>query len=229
VTQKTKLIAVNFPHNPTGMTISQQQQDELIDIAASVGAYLVWDAAFDELAPEQPLKNPFLRYPNAISVGTLSKCYGLPGLRVGWCFASEEVQLKSVQLRDYTTLYVSPLIELIAQKAIEYGDVIVGNRIKEVAQNRRHLEDWIEEHAALVEWASPDGGVTSLVKLKTIDNVEQFCKQLAVKCDVMLVPGSCFGHPQYVRLGFGERTEKFVKGLQLVSDFLQKQSIAKAS
>ncbi|MFC6979629.1 aminotransferase class I/II-fold pyridoxal phosphate-dependent enzyme [Microbulbifer taiwanensis] len=104
----TKMVVVNFPHNPTGASITAEQQQSLLDIVSAVGAYLVWDAAFNDLIEDGPLPNPALNYEKAISVGTLSKCYGLPGLRLGWCFAPPEVIRRAVELRDYTTLYVSP-------------------------------------------------------------------------------------------------------------------------
>jgi capreomycidine synthase len=220
ITPNTKLVAVNFPHNPTGVTITQKEQDELIEIVSSVGAYLVWDAAFDELTTEKPLKNPFLSYDKAISVGTLSKCYGLPGLRVGWCFASEKVILECVQLRDYTTLYISPLIELIAQKAIEQTDTLINSRMREISVNKKHLETWVERHKDKIQWSKPSAGVTSLIKFKGVENVDDFCKTLTEKYGVMLVPGSCFGHDDYIRLGFGERIEDFKTGLNLLSKYV---------
>jgi capreomycidine synthase len=221
VSTKTKLIAVNFPHNPTGVTITQAQQDELIEIARAADAYLVWDAAFDELTLTERLKNPFLSYDKAISVGTLSKCYGMPGLRVGWCFASEEVILKSVQLRDYTTLYVSPLIEFIAQRVIENADLFIQPRIREALENNRYLHDWIDDHQEYVEGTVYKGGATCLLRLKQVDDVAEFCKMLAQRESIMVVPGQCFGHKQHVRLGFGDRKEHFVKGLGILSQYLK--------
>src|SRR5205085_1568196 len=71
---------------------------------------------------QPPLPDPASRYERAISLGTLSKAYGLPGLRVGWCIASPEVLSQCIHLRDYMTLYMSPLIEVIARAAIENAD-----------------------------------------------------------------------------------------------------------
>ncbi|MCC5621225.1 aminotransferase class I/II-fold pyridoxal phosphate-dependent enzyme, partial [Nostoc sp. CHAB 5715] len=92
ITPRTRMVIVNFPHNPTGVSLSQQEQNELIKAVAEVGAYLVWDAAFADIVYDGiPLPNPNLHYDRSISMGTFSKCYGLPGLRFGWCLASKEV------------------------------------------------------------------------------------------------------------------------------------------
>lgn len=220
VTEKTKLIAVNFPHNPTGVSITAEQQKQLIDIAESVDAFLVWDAAFDELVSGEPLKNPFLSYHKAISVGTLSKCYGMPGLRVGWCFANKDVIQKSVGLRDYTTLYISPIIELIATKVIENADVFIGKRKMEVAENKAILKKWLTRHQGSVSWSVPQGGVSCLIQINGVGNMDDFCRSFADKYSVMLVPGSCFGKKTYARLGYGESTDKFVKGLEYLTTFI---------
>ncbi|MBP0017399.1 MAG: capreomycidine synthase [Cyanobacteria bacterium SBLK] len=217
ITPKTKLIAVNFPHNPTGISITRQQQDELIRAASEVGAYLIWDAAFEDIVEKEPLPNPCLIYKNAISIGTLSKGYGLPGIRIGWCFAPSEIIEDCMQLRDYMTLYVSPLLEIVGQRAIEKLDRLLDIRMQEVQLNLSILEKWIEKHKSYVEWVKPNGGVTAFVKIIGQSDTEEFCRCLAKKHSVMLVPGNCFGYPQYVRLGFGASTEEFKKGLDYLS------------
>jgi aspartate/methionine/tyrosine aminotransferase len=112
VSDRTRLITVNFPHKPTGVTLTPQQQRELIAIADGAGAYLLWDAAFAELVyGNPPLPDPTLSYSRATSVGTLSKAYGLPGLRFGWCVADPAVLTRMVRLRDRMTLHLSPLVE----------------------------------------------------------------------------------------------------------------------
>lgn len=219
VSTDTKLIAVNFPHNPTGVSITQAEQDELIEIAQSVGAYLVWDSAFEELTTETPLGNPFDQYDRTIYVGTLSKSYGMPGLRVGWCFAAQDVIEKSLQLRDYTTLYVSPLIELVATKVIENADIFINKRLEEVITNKTILKNWVDD-TRVVTWSEPVGGVSCLVKIEGVTNMDDFCRSLADKHSVMLVPGSCFGLDGYARLGFGETPEKFKKGLELLTQHI---------
>lgn len=226
ITMRTRMVVVNFPHNPTGTTITLEQQNELIDAVERVGAYLVWDSAFAELVYEEPqLPDPGLRYEHTITLGTLSKAYGLPGLRVGWCLASPDALQRCIQIRDYITLYMSPLVELIARKAIEKGDLLLDVRLQQARLNLELLSAWVDENAEFVEWVRPRGGVSAFVRLPDIPDVEMFCHQLAQERKVLLVPGNCFNHPSHVRLGFGCATSDLEQGLAQVSQLLLEQPL----
>ena len=218
---RTRMVVVNFPHNPTGATLTAGQQDALIAACDRVGAYLLWDNAFLELVHDAPpLPEPVLRYERAISTGTFSKAYGLPGLRVGWCFAAPEVLEQLVRVRDYVTLHLSPLVEMIAERAVDRADRLLAERLGLARLNREVLAGWVEEHAELVSWVPPRGGVTAFPRLERVPDVEAFCHRLAREQRVLLVPGNCFGHPRHVRLGFGRSTETLEGGLSRLSHLL---------
>ncbi|NJM73369.1 MAG: capreomycidine synthase [Scytonema sp. RU_4_4] len=225
ITPHTRMVIVNFPHNPTGTSLSQQEQNELIEAVAEVGAYLVWDAAFADIVYDGiPLPNPNLYYDRSISMGTFSKCYGLPGLRFGWCLASKEVLERFVHLRDYMTLHLSPMIELIAQRVVEKADNLLSIRLQQAHTNLDILSKWVEEHQEFVKWSRPQGGVCTFLGLRSISDSEAFCHHLANVYKVLLVPGTCFNHPSHVRFGFGGATSDLKEGLSrlskaLVTDF----------
>lgn len=220
---RTRMVVVNFPHNPTGATLTPAEQDELIAACSAVGAYLLWDNAFLELTYDaRPLPEPVLRYERAISTGTFSKAYGLPGLRVGWCFAAPDVLEQLVRVRDYVTLHLSPLVEMIAERAIDRADRLLAERVGLARRNRDVLAAWVAEQDGLVEWSPPMGGVTAFPRLDphAVPDVEAFCHRLAREQRVLLVPGNCFGHPQHVRLGFGRSTAALEEGLSRLSHLL---------
>jgi capreomycidine synthase len=226
MTTRTRMVVVNFPHNPTGATITLEQQQELIDVVEKAGAYLVWDSAFAELVYEQPqLPDPGLRYERTITLGTLSKAYGLPGLRVGWCLAPPDVLARCIHIRDYITLYLSPLVELIARLAIEKGDLLLDIRFKQARRNLQLLSAWVNQNAEFVQWVRPKGGVSAFLRLTDIPDVEAFCHQLVQERKVLLVPGNCFNHPSHVRLGFGCATSELEQGLEQVSQLLLEQAL----
>jgi capreomycidine synthase len=230
ITSRTRMVVVNFPHNPTGASLTQQEQNELVEAVAKVGAYLVWDAAFADLIYEDvPLPNPNLHYDRSISMGTFSKCYGLPGLRFGWCLASPEVLERFVHLRDYMTLHLSPMIELIAQRVVENADNLLSIRLQQAHTNLDILSEWAEEHKEFVKWSRPQGGVCTFLGLRDISNSEAFCRHLANVYKVLLVPGTCFNHPSYVRLGFGGATSELKEGLDRLSNTLITKSFPLAS
>src|SRR5690349_4241245 len=123
--RRPKMIVVNFPHNPTGVSITPAEQKELVAIAEEAGAWLVWDHAFGELTyGTEPLPLP-IWYDKCIAWGTFSKSYGLAGLRVGWCVAPPDLLARMALLRDYIALYVSPVLEFFAEQAVRNADRIV--------------------------------------------------------------------------------------------------------
>jgi L-asparagine oxygenase len=220
----TRMVVVNTPHNPTGATLTSRQQAELVDAAASVGAYLVWDAAFSDLVFEgDALLDPSLDYELTTSFGTLSKAYGLPGLRLGWCMSDSAALARCISLRDSLTLFLSPLIERLALAAVEHADALLAPRKRQARENLALLEAWADGERAHVEWSHPKGGVCAFPRLLDVEDVEVFCLELLDRYATLLVPGAVFGVPDRVRLGFGERSNEFKEGLELLSEFMQER------
>jgi capreomycidine synthase len=218
---KTRMVVCNLPHNPTGASLGAEDFEGLLQAVEAVGAYLVWDSALADLVYEgEPLPDPTGPYRKAISIGTLSKGYGLAGLRVGWCIADPELLRRFVHLRDYTTLYLSPLVEAIASAAIERGDELLRGRRERARTNLEILARWIEERGEDVEWVPPRGGVTAFPRLKRVTDVDAFCHRLAREQGVMVVPGSCFDSPSHIRVGFGGATPALMDGLSRMARLL---------
>jgi capreomycidine synthase len=222
LTPATRMVVVNFPHNPTGCTLTAAEQEQLVAAVASAGAYLVWDGAFAELTYDRPPLPDPLGYPRTLAMSTLSKAYGLPGLRVGWCLAEPELLERLVRIRDYTTLHLSPLVELIAQKVMEQADRLLVLRRRQGQANRETLARWVDDHPGLVGWVPPEGGVSAFVHLPGCD-VDALCDRLAREEGVLLVPGSCFGQPQFARLGFGCPERDLVEGLARLARVLAEE------
>jgi capreomycidine synthase len=221
VTSRTRVIIVNFPQNPTGAAIDHNDMEMLLRCAEKVNAYILWDAAFADLAYDtDPLPDVSTRYQRGISFGTFSKAFGLPGLRFGWCIAPTEVLANCVRIRDYTTLHVSPLIELLALRVLEVTDRFLVPRLEQARHNRAILKAWAEATADHIALVLPAGGVAAFPRLHGIANVDEFCVELFSKRGVLVVPGSCFGYPQHIRLGFGGATDELIRGLDRLGDAL---------
>ena len=221
ISSRTRMVVVNFPHNPTGATLTMQEQGELIRVVAETNAYLVWDAAFADLTYDSlPLPDPTLRYERSISLGTFSKAYGLPGLRFGWCLAAPEVLANFVHLRDRVTLHLSPLVEFIAHRVVNGAQRLLDIRLQQARTNLEILTQWAAIHDEDVEWVRPQGGVTVFPRLRYLRDAEPFCHDLARDYGILLVPGICFNHPDRVRLGFGGPTNELEGGLSGLTSLL---------
>jgi len=225
LTPRTRMVVVNFPHNPCGVALTAAQQHELLTMVSRVGSYLVWDGAFAELTytGEPPVRHGDY-YERVVTLGTLSKAYGLPGLRVGWLAAPPEVIAACLHLRDYLTLHLSPLVELIAQRAVENADRLLSVRLPQVRRNLDCLREWAAGHEEWVEFVAPQGGVSTFPRLRAVGDSQEFCRRLAATHKVLLVPGTCFGHAQHVRLGFGGSPELFPEGLRRLSEMLAREA-----
>ncbi|MFC8995948.1 capreomycidine synthase [Streptomyces rochei] len=229
VTPGTAAVVVNFPHNPSGVTLSPQGLKALTERTTAAGATLVWDAATAEIAHRwDVLPDPAATRGDTISYGTFSKTFGLPGLRVGWAIAPPDIVPAVFPLRDRTTLFLSPLVELIAERAMCHADVLIGRRAAEARRNLAHLTEWMAEHEDLVRWTPPEGGVCALPVFRELERasdgsaaVERFCLELLSRHRTLLVPGTAFSTPHGARLGFGGPEEGFRAGLAGLSEFLR--------
>lgn len=218
---ETRAVIVNFPHNPTGVTIDEPSLRRLVDAVESVGAYLVWDAAFAELAlSAPPLPDPAAWSDRVVTLGTLSKAYGFPGIRVGWCIGPAAILERTIGLHDATTLALSPLVELVASRVLEAGDAFVAPRREAAARNLERVSKFVSGLDDLVAWTRPAGGVSALLRLEGVDDDEPFCRRLAAEAGVLLVPGIAFGEPGHVRLGFGGDEAAVEAGLERLHGFL---------
>jgi capreomycidine synthase len=221
LTPATRAVIVNFPHNPTGTTLNPAAFTDLIGRISRHGCYLLWDGAFSEIVYEgAPLPDPAALLDRCISVGTLSKAYGLPCLRVGWCTAAGEVLAAMVRLRDYVTISTSPLTEMIATAVLTHPDKILLPRLAQARQNRTALGDWAGAESARVDYVPPAGGTCAFPRIRDIADVTGLCAELAERYGVLTVPGRCFGHPDRMRIGFGGPSAELTAGLTRLSSAL---------
>ncbi len=221
ISSKTKALFLNFPHNPTGMSISQSMLDEIVELARENDVYLVWDAVFQYLTYETaPLKDPILVYDKAITLGTFSKAYGAPGLRFGWIIGPKDMLDACVRQKDYGNLFVAPLVEFVAEKMLRNLDVFSQEKLSQATKNRALVKSWSENLKQHVNWREPEGGVCGAIELLNHQDDVSFCEKALADYGVLLVPGSCFGMPGFARLGFGGNAEKLSEGLNRLEQFL---------
>ncbi len=216
VTPRTKLIVVNTPHNPTGALLSADELRRVYDLAASVGALVLCDEAYrwltipggEALAP--PVRDLGAR---GISVGTFSKPFGLPGLRVGWMAGPEEFVAACWGMRDYTSLSPGKLSDALALLALRHREQIVARNHAIVAANLATAHAWFAAHADMATWTPPRGGLLALLRYDLPMPSRELADHLANEYSVMLAPGSAFGYEQHLRIGIGQEPPLFAAAL----------------
>lgn len=221
--ERITLAVLNFPTNPTGTQLTMAECETVTRLLAAAGSWLVWDLAFIDLTDRPDVRaGELLAYPRAITTGTLSKAFGLPGLRVGWALAQPDVWDACMRMRDYTTLHLSPLIELVAERAVRRAEDLLVVRLAQARANRALLIDWIAQHADHLRGDVPADGVCAFPELTRMIDTRAFC-EAAARRGVLLVPGDCFGFPRHVRLGFGAATADMREGLARLSPLLRER------
>lgn len=234
VTPKTRLIVINTPHNPTGAMLSQEELRQVYTLAESVGARVLCDEAYRwlEIPGGQPPDYPMVDLgPSGISVGTISKPFGLPGLRIGWIAAPAETIAACWAMRDYISLSPGKLNDALALLAFKHREHIIARNSTIIAQNLATAHSWIAEHRDLFSWTPPRGGLLSLLHYNLALPSLHIANTLAEEYSVMLAPGSAFGFENHLRLGIGQDPQIFLQGLIRTADCfvaLQKTTASKS-
>ena len=164
---ETRLVVINSPHNPTGAMLTPGEVQRVYDLADSVGARVMSDEAYRWLAVPGGLEPPPPMYdlgPAGISVGTFSKPFGLPGLRIGWMAAPAEIAAECWAMRDYVSLSLGKLNDALAVLALEHREQIFQRNAAIIEANLATANRWVTEHAELLCWTPPRGGLLALLK-----------------------------------------------------------------
>jgi aspartate/methionine/tyrosine aminotransferase len=217
---QTRLIVINSPHNPTGAMLSAGDMQRVYDIAQSVGAMVLSDEAYRWLTIPggEPLAPPIYDLgPRGISVGTLSKPFGLPGLRLGWLAAPAEIAAQCWGMRDYVSLSPGKLNDSLAILAIKHRDRVWQRNNAIITANLSRAEAWIARHADILSWKPPRAGLLALLRYKLDIPSLDLSNKLAEEYSVMLAPGSAFGFEYHLRIGIGQEPTIFAAGLERAS------------
>jgi aspartate/methionine/tyrosine aminotransferase len=205
----TRLIAINFPHNPTGAMVDEATLREIADIAGDAGAVLLCDEVYRglELDPGERLPAGADLYERALSLGVMSKAYGLAGLRIGWLATRDRALLDRIaRIKDYTTICNSAPSEILALIALRAGDALLERNRGIVRHNLAELDRFFERWADVLEWVRPRAGTVGFPRLVDGTPARRLSDELLAEQGVLVAPGGVFQHPgEHFRLGFGRR------------------------
>ena len=202
----TRLIVVNFPHNPTGYIPPLPDFEAIVALARERGIHLLSDEMYRLLEIEEGATLPAAceLYERAVSLSGTSKVYGLPGLRIGWLAARDTELLQRVrELKDYTTICSSAPSEILAVIALRNRDEIVGRQRERVLRNVGHLETFFEPRQEAFRWNRPVGGSVCFPRM-LVDDTSAFCEELVEATGIMVVPSEQFQFGRHhIRIGLG--------------------------
>jgi len=191
----TRLISINFPHNPTGKVIDHETFGELISIARARGIYVFSDEVYRLLERSDDVRLPQVAdvYERGLSLNVMSKAYGLPGLRIGWIATQDrEVLSRMERAKHYLSICNSGPSEYLAEIALRCADKILARNRELIRDNLALFEAFFAANTGLFDWEEPDGGCIAYPRYKGNDGVETFCQELVEQAGVLLLPASVY-------------------------------------
>jgi aspartate/methionine/tyrosine aminotransferase len=229
IDDNTKLVVINTPHNPTGAVLSREDLETILAWAEERGFWVLADEVYHGLAYEEGLLAPLARdlSPRAISVGSMSKTFGLSGLRLGWMAGPEEILQACWSWKDYTSISNSPLSDFLARLALTNVDKVWERNLSLAKGNLKVLLDWFNRHQPYIDYVVPRAGLVCFPRFNLPISTEEFCRRAYNERGVLLVPGECFEMPGHIRFGFGGDPVEFAAGLREVEELLKEVTTAR--
>ncbi|MDD2621322.1 MAG: aminotransferase class I/II-fold pyridoxal phosphate-dependent enzyme [Syntrophomonadaceae bacterium] len=219
----TRAIIVNMPHNPTGYLMPHKEWINLVDLLRENNILLFSDEVYRFLEYD---KNDCLEaacdiYENAVSLGVMSKAYGLAGLRIGWvATGNHKILARMAAFKDYTTICNSAPSEFLAAIALKHHDILVQRNLDIIKQNLALLDEFFKRQAHLFSWVRPKAGPIAFPSLSGKGGADKFCSDLVTNRGVLLLPASCYGFgDQNFRIGFGRQS--LPQALERLDNYLQ--------
>jgi len=227
VNEKTKMIVINSPHNPTGSIVDSRTAHNILALAEKHQCYLLADDVSQANNYQQlPLSHSYLNYKKSIVVSVMSKSFGLAGLRLGWVITQNELLLKKLLvIKSYGSICCSVIDEQLGLWALDHSDSIINQNNAIIKRNIEIFQKFIDKNKQYFSWSPPQAGTLAVVELLVKQPVVEWAKKLAEQSGLLLLPCSLFGLPgNYFRLGLGQKN--FPQGLTLLEKYLLTSAVS---
>ena len=213
----TKLVSLTHPNNPTGSMITEAELREVVEMVEERGLYLLFDETYRHMASGASLLPAAASLSDrVVSISSMSKCYGLPGIRTGWLATrNQEILDRVLAIREQVSIANNALSEKIAHEVLQRSEPFLAGARGRIAENLGVVAGWMADQADF-EWVRPEAGVVCLPRLRPEKQVdpEALYRRLAEEYRTFLVPGRCFEMDErFFRIGFGADADEIGRGL----------------
>ena len=226
ITPKTKMLVLNYPHNPTGACLTDAEMAAIVQLCRRRDIRLVSDEAYRFLRLDERCSNASFAdlYENAVALGSFSKVFAAPGLRLGWVATRNgRFMQKALSYRHYTSTCQNLPCQWAASELLRRRDEIIGRNNGIVRRNAAMLERFVQKHAELFSYVAPKGATVAYVKLLDERGAAAFCRELLAATGVLLVPSSVLeDSDEFLRVGLCRTS--FPRCVQLVDEYLSHRS-----
>ncbi len=232
ITPDTRLVVVTNPSNPTGSTLSADAIDEILCACERSGAWLLADEVYVGAEAEGPETASFWgRYERTLVTGSLSKAYGLPGLRLGWLVGPAEHMEELWARKDYTTISPSAVSDALATEVLrpQTRRRVLARTREIIVRNRAVVDDWVTGRETVGPWIRPRAGAIGLVPFDGGTSSSELAEYLRSEWSVLVVPGEHFGLDGFIRIGFGGEEAELVSALACIGRALEARAAERIS
>lgn len=222
VDENTRMITINNPNNPTGSWIPVEQMKEIVEIAKSVGAYVLCDEVYRGIAEDESYMESIVDfYDKGISVGSMSKVFSMAGVRMGWIATKDQEVLHLChERRDYDTISCGVIDDRLAALALANKEKVFARNRAIINKNRAILDQWVQDTPE-VRYLKPVAGTTALVYYDKDMPSYDLCVALLKSKGVLFTPGACFEMEGAVRIGYAYDSKTLKEGLGKFTEFLR--------
>ena len=223
VRENTKLIIINFPHNPTGSYLTLEELKKVVAIAESKDCIIFSDEMYHKLLADPDKELPPISdlYEKGISLWGTSKSFGMAGLRTGWLVCQDQKFIqKVIAFKDYLSICSSAPSEILSIIALNHIDDFLLPNIEKIQHNINLFKTFSENQALISSFTPPRAGSTAFVPLNINSSSLDFSNHLVETMGIMTIPAEMFDHPgKYIRVGFGR--QNFHEILPLLKDYIE--------
>lgn len=231
MTPRTKLIIINTPHNPFGWTLSESEIEQILSIAESHHAHLLFDEHYrylplqagTDLIPSGYDICHKRGYKQVSATGSMIKCFGIVGIRIGWLIGEPKILRECIDYKDYLTHTIPHLTDTLAYLALKNKEKIIAHKKKDILANLDLLDQFILNNSHCLKWIRPTGGVVCFPQWNGNISADAFCQQTYLSQGVSLLPGNTFETENYFRMNFGIDRHLFSEALKGIQSSLNLQ------
>ena len=224
VTSKTKLIAICNPDNPTGHILTHEEMDLIIAAADRVGAWILADEVYSgaERLTDHETPSFYGRYNRVIAAGSLSKAYGLPGLRIGWAVGPPDTIDEIWARHEYTTISATMLSNRLAAIALspEVRPHLIRRARDYIRDGYAEFDRWVERHKETFSMTPPAASAIAFPRYHLDLNSTAIAERLRQEKGVLIVPGDHFGFDHHLRISFGLPHDYLIPALDRIHDLI---------
>jgi len=224
VTEKTKLIAVCNPNNPTGYILTQEEMDAIVAAAEGVGAWLLADEVYSGAERLTDAETPSFwgRYDKVLAMNSLSKAYGLPGLRIGWVVGPADIVDEIWARHEYTTISATMLANRLAAHALspQVRPRLIQRTRDYIRRGYPILDGWLESHEGTFSMVPPQAAAIAFARYHLDVNSTELVERLMREKSALIVPGDHFGLDHHLRISFGLPPDYLRAGLDRIHELI---------